>query len=167
MTGAAHLLVGSFMYGLTRGNRILGPALAFVSHFALDAIPHFDHFSWNIPLGFIAVLFLLRIAKRTRDPFFLISALFGMLPDINCLLKISNELVILHQYCHFNKTYPIPISYLYIEIYGCLVISYLISTRYSKRITRIRSNENPILTLFQKIAIIFHNLAPVRPHRKP
>jgi hypothetical protein len=155
------------MYAITRRNKILGPTLAFASHFALDAIPHFDNFAWNIPLGFFAVLFLLRLTKRTRDPFFLISALFGMLPDINCLLKISNYIIILHQQCHFDKTYPITISYLYIEIYGCLVIGYLISIRYSKRITRIRSNENPILTLFQKIAVIFHNLAPVRPHRKP
>lgn len=155
------------MYAITRRNKILGPTLAFASHFALDAIPHFDHFSWNIPLGFIAVIFLLRIVKRTRDPFFLISALFGLLPDINCLLKISNELVILHQYCHFDKSYPITISYLYIEIYGCLIIGYLIATRYSERITRIRANKNPVPTLFQKITILFHNLAPVRPHRKP
>jgi hypothetical protein len=167
MTGTTHLMVGSFMYAITRRNKILGPTLAFASHFALDAIPHFDHFSWNIPLGFIAVIFLLRIVKRTRDPFFLISALFGILPDINCLLKISNELVILHQYCHFDKSYPITISYLYIEIYGCLIIGYLIATRYSERITRIRANKNPVPTLFQKITILFHNLAPVRPHRKP
>jgi hypothetical protein len=136
MTGATHLLTGSFIYVLMKGNRLLSPVFALGSHFVLDAIPHFDNSAWNFPLGLLAILFLLLMTKRTEDPFILISALFGILPDANHIVVCSETLLDLHQLAHFKKTFEIPITFLYMEMYACLVLSYLIWTRYPTKVLR-------------------------------
>lgn len=136
MTGATHLLTGSLIYVVMKGNKLLGPVFALGSHFFLDAIPHFDNSAWNFPLGFLAILFLLIATRRTGDPFILISALFGMLPDANHLFSASKTLLDMHQLAHFKKTFEIPISILYIEIYACLAACYLIWTRYHTKVLR-------------------------------
>lgn len=130
MTGATHLLAGTAAYILLRGNRVLAPAAAICSHFVLDAIPHFDNMAWNIPLGFLAVLFILYMAWRQRDAFILISAFFGFFPDANCYFRWSEVIFEIHKLSHFTKTGEIPIHLLYIEIYACLVYCYLALTKY-------------------------------------
>lgn len=171
MTGATHLLTGSFIYILMKSNIIYSAVFAVGSHFILDAIPHFDSPAWNFPTGFLAVLFLLLTAKKKGDPFFLLSALFGMLPDANHLFCFSKSMLKLHQLAHFKKSFEIPISYLYIEIYACLVICYLIQTRYSKRVAPRKSSNtllrNAVEKLYQMVPITFMLLNPNVPHCKP
>ncbi|HHV34803.1 MAG TPA: hypothetical protein GXX59_04395 [Syntrophomonadaceae bacterium] len=134
MTGATHLLTGSLIYVFMRGNKLLSPVFALGSHFLLDAIPHFDNSAWNFPLGFLAILFLLLTTKRTGDPFILISALFGILPDVNHIVIFNETMLDLHQVAHFKKTFEIPIDFLYTEMYACLAACYLIWTRYPAKV---------------------------------
>jgi hypothetical protein len=130
MTGATHLLAGTAAYILLRGNKILAPVVAIGSHFILDAIPHFDNMAWNIPMGFLAILFILYITWRQRDIFIVINAFFGFLPDANCYFRWSEIMFEIHKLSHFTKTGDIPIHLLYIEIYTSLAYCYLVITRY-------------------------------------
>ncbi|MGB4505315.1 MAG: hypothetical protein WBI44_10560 [Syntrophaceticus sp.] len=136
MTGATHLLTGSLIYVFMKNNKLLSPLFAFGSHFILDAIPHFDNSAWNFPLGFLAILFLLLVTKRTEDPFILVSAVFGILPDANHITVFSKTILELHKLAHFKKTFEIPIDFLYIEMYACLTACYLIWTRYAIKVKR-------------------------------
>ena len=168
MTGAAHLLAGSSIYLLTGRNKIMAPLLAIISHYALDAIPHYDSPAWNIPLGFLAVIFLYLTVIKNKEPFILVCALCGMLPDINSFFCFSSVLLDLHQRFHFDKTYEIPISYLYWEIYGCLITGYLLWTRYPVRTAPIRGNpcNRPLYNLYKQVLITCYRLAFSGTHSK-
>jgi len=169
MTGAAHLLAGASIYILTGRNKIMAPLLAIISHYALDAIPHYDSPAWNIPLGFLAVTFLCLTVMKNKEPFILVCALCAMLPDINNFFCFSKVLLDLHQQFHFNKSYEIPISYLYWEIYGCLIAGYLLWTRHPARNAPVRGSScnRPLYNLYKQVLITCCRLALSIMHRHP
>ncbi len=123
MTGATHLLAGAAVYSLARTNltRIrnivpLGLALAFCSHFLLDAVPHYElSMPWQYALGAVAGLFILLIAWRTGDLYPFLAGIAGALPDAICISGISPAFNRLHDFFHFKAAFPVPFHLIYQE----------------------------------------------------
>lgn len=142
---------------------MLTPVVAAGSHFILDAIPHYDNIAWNFPLGFFAVTFLLYTAWLCKDGFIVLSALLGLLPDANCHFGWSQSLAEFHRQCHFTARGEVPICFLYLEIYSCLIYCYLVITRYLPRASRSGQTAEKILSYLTAGLGSF----PARLHSKP
>ena len=92
MLNFTHLLVGAAI--ASKVNPVLGLPLAFVSHFALDAIPHYDGAYPKRPYQLLPMLqlaadFLIGIvvlarltAGRADQSYLVIAALVAILPDV-------------------------------------------------------------------------------------
>lgn len=123
MTGATHLLAGAAVYSLARTNltRIrniapLGLALAFCSHFLLDAVPHYElSMPWQYALAAIAGLYILLIARRTGSTYLFLAGIVSALPDVICISGISPAFVQLHNFFHFKATFTVPLQASYLE----------------------------------------------------
>ena len=101
MTGITHMLVATAIYKFTPFGKPVGLAMALVSHFVLDAIPHYELTKKaNYFLGIIGGLFLLIIALQHKDASLLIATFLGALPDLNTLLFKNRLLNSIHSRIH-------------------------------------------------------------------
>ncbi|WP_262682061.1 hypothetical protein [Paenibacillus baimaensis] len=121
MLVATHMAAASAMYVLSSVKNTSGIqkavalpvilALSLCSHFALDAVPHFElQMLSNVLIGSLIILFLLYIAWRDKDVFVLVSAFLGALPDVMWVLKISHEFDEMHSFLHSTVTHAPPYS---------------------------------------------------------
>lgn len=118
------MLAGASVYSLTRTNLTrtkniapLGLALAFASHFLLDAIPHFELvMPWQYALAAVAALFILLVARRSGVPFLFLGGIAGALPDAICASGISPAFIRLHTFFHFKPLFPVSVQLLYLEL---------------------------------------------------
>ncbi len=106
MSGLTHIVTATAVYGIGKG-KIKTPwllLLAFLSHFALDAVPHYE-FSLllNYAFGCLALFLLAIWSIVKRDYYFLAAGFLGILPDANWILGISPFLMKVHSFMHFQK----------------------------------------------------------------
>jgi len=101
MTGITHMLAATAIYKFTPWGKPVGLALAFVSHFVLDAIPHYELTKKaNYILGIIGGLYLLITALLHKDASLLIATFLGALPDLNTLFFKGRLLNRIHSRIH-------------------------------------------------------------------
>lgn len=113
--GATHMIVGATVSKRV-SYKIEGYLLAFLSHFFLDAIPHYELSVWiNYVLALLAGIFLIMLAWHRRDKRILIAAFLGAFPDINWILTWSASLDRVHSMFH-SSLKPPPI-FLGIELF--------------------------------------------------
>jgi len=110
VTAANHALTGALI-GLCVGNPVLAPALAFLSHFVLDAIPHYDppgnnaavkigsrrFFLEHIVLGGALCLLLVVLLAAARPAHWLQAVVCAFVATIPDLLFIP-------RYLHIKRT---------------------------------------------------------------
>lgn len=127
MTGPTHLLTSAFIYKYGGFKTPYLFLLAFLSHFLLDAIPHYElSIEWNLALGACAGVFLLERARTRGDYKIIIAAVLGGLPDGNWMLKVSPFLSGIHNFFHFKKIFPVPVFFLLFEAVFAFSCAYLI-----------------------------------------
>jgi len=131
MTGATHMFVAATVYSFAK-NKPVGLALAFGSHFLLDAIPHYElsltlNYLFAIATGF----FLCFAAWRRRDGFILLAAFLGVLPDINRIFGLSQGLNKVHNFFHF-KGLRVSVEFFLSEV----IISFVAGLLFLKKINR-------------------------------
>ena len=103
MTGATHMLVAGTIYKFVPLDKPAVLALALVSHFVLDAIPHYDLTKKaNYILGIVVGFFVLITALNDKDAFLLIAAFLGALPDLNTLFLKIRAVQRIHNGIHFK-----------------------------------------------------------------
>ncbi|NHN31817.1 hypothetical protein [Paenibacillus agricola] len=135
MLVATHMLAASAIFQLSSVRAISGTkkavALPIVfigclySHFALDAVPHYElQMLANIGIGSIVIAFLFHIAWHTKDMFILAAACFGALPDVMWVLKISPEFDTIHSFLH-SAMRNVPAYALGFELLGLLLLFYI------------------------------------------
>ncbi|WP_407314366.1 hypothetical protein [Desulfosporosinus sp. SB140] len=106
MLGATHMIVGATVYKRVP-YKIEGYLLAFLAHFFLDAIPHYElSVLLNDTLAILAGMFLLLLAWHMKDLGILIAAFLGALPDINWTLNWSASLARVHSFFHTSIKPP-------------------------------------------------------------
>lgn len=141
MTGATHILAAAALY---KKNGLKTPflyVLAFLTHFLLDAVPHYDlEMQWNYILGACAGAFLLIIGKWQGDYKILIAGLMGVLPDVNQVLQFNSSLSDIHNIFHFKKLYPVSKALLTVEMLFLIICIIIIL---HKRRTRIKIEPDP------------------------
>ncbi|WP_166241717.1 hypothetical protein [Paenibacillus turpanensis] len=116
MLGATHFAAGAAVYTLLRRPKILGLTVAFASHFALDAVPHYElSFPWQVLLFALTGAGVSLLAWKLKDLWVLVAASLGILPDMNWILRISETLDAFHSFIHFKKTSLPVIALLVIE----------------------------------------------------
>lgn len=116
MTGATHLVAAAAIYKHGRFKKPTMLFLAFLSHFLLDAMPHYElSMTWNYLLAAAASVFLLITAKAQRDYKIFVAGILGGLPDLNWLLHISPLLSSIHHLFHFKKLFPVPFFIFFFE----------------------------------------------------
>jgi len=128
------MLAGALVYSLARTNltRIrniapLGLALAFCSHFLLDAVPHYElSMPWQYALAAVAGLFILLVVWCTGDPYPFLAGLAGALPDVICILGISPAFTQLHNFFHFKATFTVPLYAAYLEAAFDLLLAFFL-----------------------------------------
>mgnify|MGYP000930401835 CR=1 FL=1 len=106
MSGLTHIVTATAIYSTGKG-KIKTPfllLLAFLSHFALDSVPHYE---FSLFLNYAVsgfALFLLAIWSIVRRDFFYLAAgVLGVIPDANWILGISPLLMKIHSFMHFHK----------------------------------------------------------------
>lgn len=130
MTGATHVLAAAALYQRIGLKTPYLFGLAFLTHFLLDAIPHFElNMQWNYLLGACAGAFLLYMGKRQGDYKILIAGLLGVLPDIYLLLVPGSSFYAIHNIFHFKKLYPVSKTYLTAEMLFLLTCGIIILTK--------------------------------------
>lgn len=109
MTGATHILAAAALYQRAALKMPYLLVLAFLSHFLLDAAPHFDlEMQWNYIPAACAGAYLLLIGKRQGDYKVLIAGLLGALPDIYLALQPGSGFSAFHNIFHFKSPGPVP-----------------------------------------------------------
>ncbi len=106
MSGLTHIVTATAIYSTGRG-RVKTPwllLLAFLSHFALDSVPHYEFSLLSNYAVSGLTLFLLAIWSIVRrDCFYLAAGVLGILPDANWILGVSPLLMKIHSFMHFHK----------------------------------------------------------------
>jgi hypothetical protein len=106
MSGLTHIVTATAVYGIGKG-QIKTPwllLLAFSSHFALDAVPHYEFGLFlNYAVSGFALTLLALWSIVKRDYCFLAAGFLGILPDVNWLLGTSPFLMKVHSFMHFQK----------------------------------------------------------------
>lgn len=117
MTGITHMVVSASIYSTGVLPRPAALAAAFASHFILDAIPHYElTLNTNLILVAAAGLFIAYISFLRKDIYISAAALLGLLPDLIWVFNLNSAVINIHNYFHFKKTYPIPLTFLLIEL---------------------------------------------------
>ncbi|MFX4262550.1 hypothetical protein ACOBQJ_10140 [Pelotomaculum propionicicum] len=116
MTGATHILAAAALYQRAALKTPYLLVLAFLSHFLLDAVPHFDlAVQWNYIPAAGAGAYLLLIGKWQGDYKIIIAGLLGVLPDIYLILQPGSGFSVFHNIFHFKKLNPVPITLFTVE----------------------------------------------------
>ena len=129
MTGATHLVTGAVIYRYGSSNTPYPYLLllAFLSHFLLDAVPHYElSLNWNFVLAAAALICLCRQGYVLKDYLIIAAGLMGVLADLNWLFGISSSLSSLHSLIHFKHTYPVSPLLLFLELTIALICVYLL-----------------------------------------
>ena len=130
MTGATHVVAAAALYQRIGLKTPYLFGLAFLTHFLLDAVPHFDlDMQWNYLLGACAGAFLLYIGKRQGDYKILIAGLLGVLPDIYLVLQPGSNFSAIHNIFHFKELHPVSKTYLTAEMLFLFICGIMILTK--------------------------------------
>lgn len=122
MTGATHMIVSAAISRLGLIHKSAVPAVAFGSHFLLDAFPHHGMSRpQNYTLSAVTGSYLCYTAWKEKDYFPLLAVFFGILPDIIDKLGISPAFSKIHDLFYSKK--QTPDYFLLIEL---LVASFLL-----------------------------------------
>ncbi len=137
MTGATHLLAGAAVYSVARtrtkldGTTRAAPlalALAFTSHFLLDAALHFElSLPWQYALAAAAGLFIFQVARQAGDKYLLLGGIAGALPDAICASGASQAFIRLHAFFHFKPVFHVPFQMLCLEFAIALLLACLLA----------------------------------------
>jgi hypothetical protein len=104
MLGATHLIAGAAVYRVIR-HKPIALAVALVSHFALDRVPHYElSMNWNLLLGALTGLLLLGAVWKWKDPWLLLAGGLGLYPDINWMLGLNDTFDAFHSWIHYQST---------------------------------------------------------------
>lgn len=98
------------------GYKPIALIFALLSHFFLDAMPHYGFgLTGNIILFIPTCFFLIYISWRKCNYYVLLSAFIGILPDVNRFLGLSKTLNKIHMLYHF-RSHNMPIELFIIEL---------------------------------------------------
>lgn len=115
MTGATHIIVSAAICRLGIFNKSALPAIAFASHFLLDALPHHGMSrTRNYVLSAVTGTCLCYTGWRKKEYFPLWVAFFGILPDIIDKLGLSSTFGKMHDFFYFKE--PAPKTFLLLEL---------------------------------------------------
>ncbi len=104
MTGVTHMLAATAIYKVVPLGKPIVLAMAFGSHFLLDAIPHYELSTLlNYILGAITFSFLVILAFYTQNYYLLVAAFLGALPDLNWILGWNQSLGQFHSFMHVSN----------------------------------------------------------------
>lgn len=123
MTGATHMILPAALVSLGLFNKPASLALAFGSHFLLDAIPHYElRRKWNYAFSALTGIYLCCRGWQEQDGFLLLAVFFGILPDVLNKLYVSPAFSKVHSFFHFKKKSRIPSHYLMAELFAYLIL---------------------------------------------
>jgi hypothetical protein len=121
MTGTTHIIISAAISRLGKFDNSTKLALAFGSHFLLDAIPHYGlSRPWNYALSATAGACIVYKGWRSQDYPLLAAAFFGVLPDIINKLGFSSGFSKIHGLFYARK--QAPAYYLLIELAVVLLL---------------------------------------------
>ncbi len=140
MLVATHMMAASTLCEFARSTRLYKdkpktwrPAillLAFASHFALDAVPHYDlGILPNGIIGACVIAFLLYEARKNGDVLLLAAAFLGALPDAFFFLEWDTPVDRFHYWIHFRNANPLPLFLLFIELAVVPVLGFVLARR--------------------------------------
>ncbi|GIO10777.1 hypothetical protein J19TS2_03320 [Cohnella xylanilytica] len=142
MLVATHMMAASALCEFAQATRLYKekpkawrPAillLAFASHFALDAIPHYD--LGVLPNGIIGacvIAFLLYEARKTGDGLLLAAAFLGALPDALFFLEWGTPVDRFHYWIHFRSANPLPFFLVILELAVVPALAFVLARRRS------------------------------------
>jgi hypothetical protein len=135
MLGATHLLVGASISVTLRSNSDIKHnqsahyklyfglfslfiyTLAFLSHFLLDSIPHYElSIVWNFVLGAVSGLLIAYMTIKRKNLRILVLGFLAGLPDLIWLLGFWPSFDRIHNYFHFKSSVAMPGYFIMVEI---------------------------------------------------
>lgn len=115
MTGATHMIVPAAIHRFGQFDPVTTLALAFYSHFLLDALPH-SHLKRSINYALVTAASILLLSKgwQEKDHLLLLAAFLGGLPDVIDKLGLSSSFSKIHN-LHYSKV-KLPKQFVLIEL---------------------------------------------------